>query len=160
MAVREILKVGNHLLTKKCHSVTRFDQKLHALLQDMKDTLKDAQGAGLAAPQVGIMRRVFIVENTNGDVLEIINPEIIDTQGSQTGAEGCLSLPGTYGIVTRPAQVTVRAQDRNGKYFEATGQGLMARAFCHESEHLDGKLFMDKVERFLEDEELEEDEEQ
>jgi peptide deformylase len=159
MAIREILKAGNHLLTKKCHQVTRFDQKLHALLDDMSDTLKEARGAGLAAPQVGIMRRVCIVDTGEGKILEIINPQIIDTQGSQTGAEGCLSVPGKYGIVTRPAQVTIRAQNRNGQFFEATGQDLVARAFCHETDHLDGKLFVEKVERYLDPEELEDDDE-
>lgn len=159
MAIREILTNGNYLLTKKCHQVTRFDPKLHALLEDMHDTLKDAHGAGLAAPQVGIMRRVFLVDAGEGKILEVINPQIIDTQGSQTGAEGCLSVPGRYGIVTRPEQVTIRAQDRNGNFFETTGQGLTARAFCHEMDHLNGKLFLEKVERYLNPEELEEDDE-
>lgn len=158
MAIKKIIKIGNHLLNKKCHPVTRFDQKLLTLLDDMKDTLIEARGAGLAAPQIGIMRRICIVD-TGDNMLELINPVIIGTEGSQTGTEGCLSVPGKFGIVTRPQQVTVRAQDRDGNFYEATGQGLVARAFCHETEHLDGKLFIEKVERYLDPEELEDDDE-
>lgn len=156
MAVRNIVKDGDPVLIKMCRPVEKFDQKLHELLEDMKETLTLANGVGLAAPQVGILRRVCIVQVSEEDlVIELINPEIIDTQGEQNGAEGCLSYPGEFGLVKRPMQVTVRAQDRDGNWFEKTGEGLCARAFCHEIDHLNGVVFKTKVSRMLTEEELE-----
>ena len=151
MALRTILLEGNPTLNKVSRPVAVFDEKLHVLLDDMTQTLKQANGAGLAAPQVGILRRVVVVD-TGEEVLELINPEIVQTSGEQVGR---LSVPGKYGIVTRPNIVKVRAQDREGFWYEAEGEGLVARAFCHELEHLDGHLYTEKVERFLTQEELE-----
>ena len=145
MATRKIVIQGDELLTKKCRPVTEFNPRLHQLLDDMADTLEEAQGAGLAAPQVGILRRA----------VELINPEILLQEGEQTGPEGCLSVPGKFGMVTRPNHVRVRAQDRYGNWFEAEGEGLVARCFCHEIEHLDGHLYTEHIDRFLTDEELE-----
>ena len=125
------------------------------LLDDMKDTLAEAQGAGLAAPQVGILRRAVIVLDDNEEFLELINPEIILQEGEQEGAEGCLSVPGKWGMVTRPYRVKVRAQDRRGNWFEADREGVTARCFCHEIEHLDGHLYVEHIDRFLTDEEVE-----
>jgi len=147
MAIRKILSREDPSLTKKSRNVTAFDGRLHSLLDDMAETLDKAGGVGLAAPQVGILKRAVIVTETNvgeGEAeykIELINPEIISQDGEQDGTEGCLSIPGLYGFVTRPETVTVRAQDRNGDYFEVTGKHLTARAFCHELDHLDGKLF-------------------
>lgn len=160
MAIRNILKGEDPALRKLSRVVTNFDKRLHILLDDLADTLEEAQGAGLAAPQVGVLRRVCIVDVGDEDgLIELINPEIISVEGEQEGREGCLSLPGVAGIVIRPARVTVKAQDRNGKEFTVVGEGLKARAFCHETEHLDGKLYTDKVIRYLTNEELEEIEE-
>ena len=158
MGLRKILTDKDPALHKACRPVTAFDAKLHKLLDDMRETLIDSNGVGLAAPQVGILRRVFLVDvGLNGeDILECINPEILETDGEQEGAEGCLSVPGKYGIVTRPNVVKVRAQDRYGKWFEAEGEGLIARAFCHELAHLDGHLYTEVAERMLTPEELEE----
>ncbi len=146
MALREIVKYGDDILRKKCRPVTVFDEKLHTLLEDMKETLAEAQGAGLAAPQVGMLRRICIIDvrDSNG-IYELINPEIVSVEGTQCGNEGCLSLPGEWQEVERPAKVTVKAQDRNGNEFTLTGEGLLARAICHETDHLDGVLFIDKV---------------
>ena len=156
MAVRKIGKVGDECLNKKCRPVTEFNDRLHALLDDMQETLTDAAGAGLAAPQVGVLRRICIVLDERDDsFMELINPEIVGESGEQTGVEGCLSVPGKWGIVTRPNVVKVRAQDRDGNWFEAEREGLTARAFCHEIEHLDGHLFVEHVDHFLTDEELE-----
>ncbi len=156
MALRKIVKVGDECLNKKCRPVTEFNDRLHALLGDMQETLTDAAGAGLAAPQVGVLRRVCIVLDEQDDsFMELINPEIVGESGEQTGVEGCLSVPGKWGIVTRPNVVKVRAQDRDGNWFEAEREGLTARAFCHEIEHLDGHLFVERVDHFLTDEELE-----
>ena len=150
MALRNIVKKGDPILTKKCRAVTEYNERLHTLLDDMKETLADANGAGLAAPQVGILKRVVVIDVGEGKI-ELINPVIIKEEGSQIGNEGCLSVPGVYGEVERPNKVTVKAQDRNGNEFTITGEELLARAFCHECEHLDGKLFLDKVIRFVED---------
>ena len=156
MALRKIVKVGDECLNKKCRPVTEFNDRLHALLDDMQETLTDAAGAGLAAPQVGVLRRICIVLDERDDsYMELINPEIVGESGEQTGVEGCLSVPGKWGIVTRPNVVKVRAQDRDGNWFEAEREGLTARAFCHEIEHLDGHLFVEHVDHFLTDEELE-----
>lgn len=155
MALRNILTEEDPTLRKVSRPVTKFDDRLHELLDDMAETLEDARGVGLAAPQVGILRRVVVVD-VGEEILELINPEIISQSGEQTGMEGCLSVPGKYGIVTRPNVVKVRAQDRFGEWYEAEGEELIARAFCHELDHLDGHLYVDKVERFLTQEELEE----
>ena len=155
MAPRKIVIPGDELLTKKCRPVTEFNPRLHQLLDDMADTLEEAQGAGLAAPQVGILRRAVLVIDDDDKVMELINPEILLQEGEQTGPEGCLSVPGKFGMVTRPNHVRVRAQDRYGNWFEAEGEGLVARCFCHEIEHLDGHLYTEHIDRFLTDEELE-----
>ena len=150
MALREIRTEGDEILYKACKPVTKFDEKLHILLDDMYDTMTDRDGVGLAAPQVGILKRAVVIDIGEGRI-ELINPEIIEESGEQTGSEGCLSVPGVWGEVTRPNVVTVKAQDRNGKWFTATGEGLLARAFVHEAEHLDGHLFLEKVTKFIED---------
>ena len=155
MGLRKILTDKEPALHKVCKPVTSFDWRLHKLLEDMKDTLIDSGGVGLAAPQVGILRRVVLVD-TGEEILELINPELIETSGEQTGVEGCLSVPGKYGIVTRPMIAKVRAQDRDGNWYEAEGEELIARCFCHELDHLDGIVYTEKMERFLTDEELEE----
>ena len=154
MALRNIVTVGDSVLTKVSRPVTKFDRRLHQLLDDMTETLLDACGVGLAAPQVGILRRVVVVDTGEDGVLELVNPEIIAQSGEQTGLEACLSVPGEYGIVTRPNEVTVRAQDRDGNWFEAEGEGLIARCFCHELAHLEGQLYTAVAERMLTEEEL------
>ena len=157
MALRNIVTVGDSVLSKTCRVVTKFDRRLHILLDDMADTLEEANGVGLAAPQVGVLRRVVLVDTGDeAGYLELINPEIIETSGEQTGLEGCLSVPGRYGIVTRPYVVRVRAQDRDGEFFEVEDEDLTARCFCHELEHLDGHLFIERAEKMLSDEELQE----
>ena len=156
MALRKIVLQGDEILKKKCRPVTEFNERLHTLLDDMTDTLIDSGGVGLAAPQVGVLRRVCVVMNEDEEILELVNPEIIYTEGEQTGLEGCLSVPGKYGEVTRPNFVRVRAQDRDGNWFEAEDEGLTARCFCHEIEHLDGHLFVEHTDHLLTDEELEE----
>ena len=143
-------------MTKVCRPVTDFNSRLHTLLDDMTDTLLDSGGVGLAAPQVGILRRVCVVLNEDDEVIELVNPEIIFTDGEQTGLEGCLSVPGKYGVVTRPEVVRVRAQDRNGDFFEVEDSDLTARCFCHEIEHLDGHLFIEHTDRLMTEEELQE----
>lgn len=155
MALRKILTDKDPALHKVCKRVVDFDKKLHRLLDDMQETLAEANGVGLAAPQVGILRRVVIVD-TGEEILELINPEIIETDGEQVGAEGCLSVPGRYGIVKRPYYAKVRAQDRFGNWYEAEAEELIARCFCHETDHLDGIVYTEVMDRFLTDEELEE----
>ena len=157
MGLRKILTDKEPALHKVCKPVTAFDSKLHKLLDDMKETLADANGVGLAAPQVGILRRVVIVD-TGDEVLELVNPSLVETDGEQTGVEGCLSVPGKYGLVTRPYYAKVSAQDRNGNWFEAEGEEIVARCFCHELDHLDGIMYTEVMERFLSEEELEADE--
>ena len=159
MGLRKIMTVKEPCLHKVCRPVEKFDGKLHKLLDDMKETLIDANGVGLAAPQVGILRRVVLVD-TGDEVLELINPSLLETSGEQVGAEGCLSVPGKYGLVKRPNYAKVRAQDRNGNWFEAEGEELIARCFCHELDHLDGILYTEVMERFLTEEELEAQEEE
>ena len=154
MALRKIVLQGDEILTKVCRPVSNFDERLHELLDDMKETLLQANGVGLAAPQVGILRRAVVVMNDEEEILELINPEIIGAEGEQTGPEGCLSIPGKTGMVTRPEFVRVRAQDRDGNWFEAEGYDLTARCFCHELEHLDGHLYTEHIDHFLSDEEL------
>ena len=153
MGLRKILTVKEPSLHKMCRPVEQFDGKLHKLLDDMKETLLDAGGVGLAAPQVGILRRVVVVD-TGEEILELVNPELLETSGEQVGAEGCLSVPGKYGLVKRPMVAKVRAQDRNGDFFEAEGEELIARCFCHEIDHLDGIVYTEVMERYLTEEEL------
>jgi peptide deformylase len=162
MGLRNILKEGDELLSKKCRPVTDFNDRLHILLDDMADTMNEANGVGLAAPQVGILRRAVVVLETNVDegeddyIIELVNPEIIETRGEQEGPEGCLSVPNVYGWVKRPEYAKVRAQDRNGNVFEVEGYGLTARAFCHEIAHLEGQLFLEVSDHIMTEEELEE----
>ena len=157
MALRKIVEQGERCLTKKCRPVTEFNPRLHMLLDDLVETLAEAGGAGLAAPQVGVLRRACIVmDEDTEEFIELVNPEILSQSGEQTGPEGCLSVPGKWGLVTRPDHVRVRAQDRNGDWFEIEGEGLTARCFCHELEHLDGHLYTEHIDRFLTDEEVEE----
>lgn len=160
MALRNIVTKEDKILYKVCRPVVKFDERLHQLLDDMADTLIKANGVGLAAPQVGVLRRAVLVIETNveegeeEEILELINPKLIDTSGEQVGAEGCLSVPGEYGIVRRPSRAKVKAQDRDGNWFEYEGEGLTARCICHELEHLDGHLFTEKCDRMLTEEEL------
>ena len=158
MGIRKILTDKDPALHKVCRPVENFDRKLHTLLDDMKETLEEANGVGLAAPQVGILRRVVIVD-TGEEVLELVNPELLETDGEQEGPEGCLSVPGKYGLVKRPYYAKVRAQDRHGNWFEAEGEELIGRCFCHELDHLDGILYTQVMDRFLTEEELQYDEE-
>ena len=153
MGLRRIHTTDEPALHKVCKRVTSFDWRLRKLLDDMRETLIDSNGVGLAAPQVGILKRVVLVD-TGDEILELINPEMLETSGEQTGAEGCLSVPGKYGIVTRPMYAKVRAQDRNGDWYEVEGEELIGRCFCHEYDHLDGILYTQIMERFLTDEEL------
>ena len=142
MAIRNIVTEGDDILTKPCRKVEKFDARLHQLIDDMIETLAAAQGAGLAAPQVGVLRQICVIDAVEGEApLELINPEIIAQKGSQTDAEGCLSFPGQWGMITRPDHVKIRAQDRNGNWFEKEGSGLLAQAMLHESGHLDGHAF-------------------
>ena len=153
MGLRKILTDKDPALHKVCRPVEKFDGRLHRLLDDMAETLEQANGVGLAAPQVGILRRVVLVD-TGEEILELINPTLLETSGEQIGAEGCLSVPGKYGLVKRPNYAKVRAQDRNGNWYEAEGEELIARCFCHELDHLDGIVYTEVMERFLTEEEL------
>jgi peptide deformylase len=155
MAILNILKEGDETLRKKCRPVEEITPRIIQLLDDMHETLEKAQGIGLAAPQVGILRRIVIVE-IEDKKYEMINPEIIETKGKQEEIEGCLSVPEKYGLVKRPMWVKVRATDRNGKVYEVSGNGLMARCFCHELDHLDGKLYIDKAIEMYDPDDLEE----
>ena len=159
MGIRKILTDKDPALHKVCRPVEKFDWRLHKLLNDMADTLEEANGVGLAAPQVGILRRVVIVD-TGEEILELVNPTMLETDGEQVGPEGCLSVPGKYGLVTRPYYAKVRAQDRDGNWYEAEGEELTARCFCHELDHLDGILYTEIMERFLTEEELQYDDEE
>ena len=158
MGIRKILTDKEPALHKVCKKVEKFDWRLHKLLDDMAETLIEANGVGLAAPQVGILRRVVIVDVGEEQMLELVNPELIETDGEQEGPEGCLSVPGRYGLVKRPYYAKVRAQDRFGEWFEAEGEELIGRCFCHELDHLDGIIYTEVMERFLTKEELEADE--
>ena len=151
MAKLKIRKVGDECLRKVCRPVEEITPRTLTLLDDMVETMRAANGCGLAAPQVGILRRIVVVEVEEGNVIELINPKIIATAGEQEGAEGCLSVPGRRGVVKRPKHVTVRATNRNGEVFEISGSDLLARAFCHELDHLDGKLYIDRASRMEED---------
>ena len=153
MAIRNIVKDGDSILLKKCRPVEKFNEKLWVLLDDMAETMHAANGVGLAGPQVGLLRRVVVIDVGEG-VIELINPNIVAYSGEQDGPEGCLSFPGEYGMVKRPNYVKVRAQDRNGQDFEIDGRELLARAFCHELDHLDGVVFKSRVSRMLGPDEL------
>ena len=153
MGLRKILTEEEPALHKTCRPVELFDNRLWKLLEDMQETLLESGGVGLAAPQVGILRRVVLVD-TGEEILELINPSLVETSGEQEGAEGCLSIPGKYGWVKRPYYAKVRAQDRNGDWFEVEGEELIARCFCHELDHLDGILYTQVMDRFLTEEEL------
>ena len=146
MAIRQIVQIGDPVLRKKSKVVEKIDEKIIQLLDDMADTMYHADGVGLAAPQVGILKRVVVIDIGDG-LLELINPEIIETSGEQLDDEGCLSVAGEAGAVRRPYRVKVRAYDRDGNLFEIEGEELLARAFCHEIDHLEGVLFVDKIER-------------
>ncbi len=158
MGLRKILTDKDPALHKVCKPVVKFDEKLHKLLDDMAETLAEANGVGLAAPQVGILRRVVIVD-TGEEILELVNPTLLETDGEQVGPEGCLSVPGKYGLVKRPYMAKVRAQDRYGDWYEVEGEELIGRCFCHELDHLDGIVYTEVMERFLTEEELSYDEE-
>lgn len=155
MAIRNIVKSGDPVLEKKCRKVEKFDEKLHLLLDDMLETMNAANGVGLAAPQVGILRRIVVIDVGDGPI-ELMNPEIIFTDGSQEGYEGCLSFPGEWGVVERPMHVKAKAQDRDGNWFEVDGEELLARALCHEIDHLSGVLFVTKASKLLTPEEIDE----
>ena len=161
MAILNIVTKANNeeFLRKKSREVTEITPRIIQLLDDMKDTLHDSGGIGLAAPQVGVLRRIAIIELEEGELIELINPVIVAQKGEQQEMEGCLSIPGKWGITKRPAKVTVKALDRNGDEFKLTGEDLMARAICHETDHLDGVLFYDKAVHMLTSEELAEMEE-
>ena len=159
MALRQIVKEGDSVLRKKCRPVTEYNQKLWTLLDDMKETLADAKGVGLAAPQVGILRRVIIIDMGDGPI-EMINPEIIERRGERECMEGCLSIPGQWGILKRPEYVKMRYRDRYGDLYEIEGEELFASCACHETDHLDGTLYIDKVIRMVDPSELEEQEEE
>lgn len=154
MAIRNIVTLGEECLRKVCKPQEKFDLRLWVLLKDMADTMYKAEGVGLAAPQVGILRRVVVIDVGEG-LVELINPVILEQSGSQCGREGCLSLPGRQGIVTRPNYVKVQAQDRKGKPFELEAEGFFARAVCHELDHLDGRVYIDVMDRELTPEEIE-----
>ncbi len=153
MAIRNIRKLGDDILRKKCRPVDVIDDRIITLLDDMTDTMRSADGAGLAAPQVGVLKRVVVVDVGSG-LIELINPEIIAADGSVTSPEGCLSVPGKWGTVTRPQRVTVRALNRKGEEIEITGEDMLAKAFCHELDHLDGIVFVDKVEEYIDPEDM------
>lgn len=159
MALRTIREMGDEVLTKKCREIKEVTPRIKELIGDMLDTMYEANGVGLAAPQVGILKRLVVIDVGEGPIV-LINPVILETDGSQTGEEGCLSLPGKSGVVTRPNYVKVRAFDENMQEFEAEGTELLARAFCHEIDHLDGHMYVEKVEGELHDVVYEEDEEE
>ena len=159
MGLRKILTDKDPALHKVCRPVEKFDQRLHKLLDDMRDTLLDSGGVGLAAPQIGILRRVVVVD-VGDEIVELVNPTMLETDGEQVGPEGCLSVPGKYGLVKRPYYAKVRAQDRFGEWYEAEGEELTARCFCHELDHLDGIIYTEVMDRYLTDEELGYDEEE
>ena len=150
MAKLKIVKVGDDVLRKKCRTQLNFDERLHQILDDMAETMYKAEGVGLAAPQVGIAKRLCIVVDDDDSIMTLINPQIIETKGEQIFTEGCLSVPDKCGITKRPMTVTVRAMNRNGETFDINGKGLLAKAFCHEIDHLDGIVFVDKVTQYVE----------
>ena len=165
MATRRILneRTDNETLRRKCRTVDVVDERIRTLLDDLAQTMYEANGVGLAAPQVGVLRRVVVLLDINKDpeeVVELVNPEVIEQSGEQRIIEGCLSVPGVYGYVTRPTWAKIRAQDRDGNWFEREGEGVVAQCFCHETEHLDGHLFTEKVEEYVDLEELQREEEE
>lgn len=149
MAIRQIRLREDEILYKRCKDVVKFDEKLWILLDDMYETMKKSEGVGLAAPQVGILKRAVIIETEDSGKIELINPEIIETSGTQNDAEGCLSFPKLFGYVERPYRVKVKAQDRNGKEFTLEGKELLARAICHECDHLEGVVFTSHVTEYI-----------
>ncbi len=155
MATRKIITEGNSTLAKVCRPVTSFDERLATLIDDMKETVVQANGIGLAAPQVGVLRRVVVVD-LGEEIIELVNPKIIEQSGEQDGLEGCLSVPERFGMVKRPNYVKLEAQDRHGDWYEYEGEELIARCFCHELEHLDGHLYTERAYRMLSREEYEE----
>ena len=159
MAIRKIVKIGDETLRKECRVQEKFDLRLAILLKDMADTMYRAEGVGLAGPQVGVLRRVAVIDIGEG-LVELVNPVITSREGSQCGREGCLSLPGRQAVVTRPNKVTVQYQDRKGEHHELTAEGFFARAVCHELDHLDGIVYTEVMERYLTEEELQFDEEE
>lgn len=156
MPLRKIITKGDPVLNKRAHPVTNFDEKLSGLLDDMVETLRDSGGVGLAAPQIGILRRVVVVINDSDEAIELVNPSIVATEGEQDGFEGCLSVPGYWGRVKRPMRARVRAQNRKGEWFEVEDEGMTARCFCHELDHLDGRLFTELTQKLYTSEELDE----
>ena len=160
MAIRNIREIGEEVLTKKCKMVAEMNPRTRELIEDMLDTMYEANGVGLAAPQVGVLKRIVVIDVTGEDPYILINPRIVETDGEQTGMEGCLSVPGKTGQVTRPNYVKVAAQDVNMKEFELEGTELLARAICHELDHLDGHLYVEKVEGPLQDAVNDEEEEE
>ena len=156
MGIRKIVTIGDDTLRKHCKPQEKFDKRLATLLNDMAETMYKAEGVGLAAPQVGILRRAAVVDITedHSGLMELVNPEIVEREGEQTGREGCLSVPGRQGVVTRPMKVKVRYQDRNGDLYELETEGFEARAICHELDHLDGRLYIDVMDRELTEEEI------
>lgn len=154
MAIRNVVKEGDNVLRKTARPVTDFNERLHTLLDDMADTMYEQNGCGLAGNQVGVLRRVVVIDAGEG-LIELVNPEIVKYSGKQEQVEGCLSCPGEYGIVKRPMNVTVKAQDRFGEWHTYEGEGLLARAFCHEIDHLDGTIYKDKAIRMLAPDEIE-----
>lgn len=158
MGIRQVREIGDEVLEKQCKTVTKMTLRTRILIEDMLDTMYERNGVGLAAPQVGILKRIVVIDVGEGPIV-LVNPEIIETSGEQTGEEGCLSVPGKYGIVTRPNYVKVRAQDVDMQEFEIEGEGLLARAFCHEIDHLSGKLYVELAEDGLHDPLEEEDDE-
>ena len=163
MALRKILTKGDEQLAKHCRPVEKFGDRLHVLIDDMRETLENSGGVGLAAPQVGILRRVVVLLDVNKDpeeMVELVNPEVIEQRGAERVVEGCLSVPGVYGYVTRPTWAKIRAQDRFGNWFEREGEGIVAQCFCHETEHLDGHLFIEKVEEYVDVEQMQDGEEE
>ena len=155
MGIRKIREIGDEVLTKQCKEVTKMSLRTKILIGDMLDTMYEAMGVGLAAPQVGVLKRIVVIDVGEGPII-LINPEILETSGEQTGEEGCLSVPGKSGVVTRPDYVKVKALNEDMEEIELEGEGLLARAFCHEIEHLDGHLFVEHIDHFLTDEELKE----
>lgn len=152
MALRTIRTQGDEVLNKKCRAVTVFDERLHTLIDDMRETLQESGGVGLAAPQIGVLRRVVVLLDINQEpeeMIEMVNPEVIETGALTPTVEGCLSVPGVYGYVDRPSYAVIRAQDRDGNWFTRTGEGVVAQCFCHETEHLDGHLFVEKVTEYV-----------
>lgn len=160
MAIRKIRTIGDEILRKKCKPVKEITPRITDLIKDMFETMYEANGVGLAAPQVGILKQIVVIDVDDGNQYVLINPEIIETDGEQTGAEGCLSVPGKSGTVTRPNHVKVRAFDPDMQPFELEGEELLARAICHECDHLSGELFVDKVEGEIEDVTLDEEDEE